>query len=66
MAKISSITVGFGVSQATGPGAWLKASAEMSIEFDRPEDADQKDAIWEDAWERVTEECSKQLKKFDD
>lgn len=65
MAKMKSISVEFGCSQATGPNTWLKAAAKLEIELDKPEDAEMKDAIWEDAWLRVTEEVAKQLKKLD-
>lgn len=64
MPKIKSIRVGFGVSVAKGPGNWLKSSAEMEIDFEEGDDA-QKDAIWENAWDRVTAECGNQLKRMD-
>lgn len=66
MAKIKEIGVMFGVSQSTGPSAWLKTEASITIEFDKG-DADEaiKDDIWAGAWERVTDECSSQLAKFD-
>jgi hypothetical protein len=66
MAKIKSIRVGFGVSVARTAGNWLKANAEMEIEFDKPEDQDIKDAIWEDAWSRVVAECGAQIKSLDE
>lgn len=65
MPKIKAIRVGFGVSVAKGPGNWLKSSAEMEIEFEKGDES-QKDAIWENAWDRVTEECGNQLKRLDE
>ncbi len=65
MPKITSIKVGFGVSVAKSPGNWLKANAEMEIEFENG-DENQKDAIWENAWDRVTLECGNQLKRMDE
>jgi hypothetical protein len=65
MAKVKSIRVGFGISQAKGPNNWLKANAEMEVEFTDPEDNNMKEDIWENAWNRVTDECAKQLKRFD-
>ena len=65
MPRITSIRVGFGVSVAKSPGNWLKTNAEMEIEFDQPSDQEMKDEIWENAWDRVTEECGKQLARLD-
>jgi len=65
MARVSKITVGFGISVAKTPGNWLKANSEMEITFDKEEDQNIKEEIWADAWERVTEETGKQLKRFD-
>ena len=63
MAQIKTIKVGFGVSQATSPNNWIKASAEMEVEL-TDDDIKDKDAIWEGAWQRVTEEVAKQVKEL--
>jgi len=60
MAKINEVRVDFGLSQATGPNSWIKASAGITIEFEDG-DHDKKDEIWQAAWDRVTEEVAKQL-----
>lgn len=65
MAKIKSVRVGFGLTQPTGPGGWLKANAEIEIEFDNPDDYLIKDTIWKDAWDRVTDEVAGQLQRLD-
>lgn len=64
MAKIKTLKVGFGTSIAKNPSTWMKASAEMEIELETSEDIKNKEKIWEDAWNRITEEVSKQLGKF--
>lgn len=66
MAKVKVIGVEFGMSQAKGPNTWLKASAKMEIELEDGEHNPKTvDEIWEDAWNRVTEETGKQLQKLD-
>jgi len=63
MAKMSKVSVEFGISQATGPNTWIKASAGLEIELENG-DENNKEEIWKGAWDRVTDEVRDQLKAF--
>jgi len=63
IAKLKNVKVEFGVSVATGPNSWIKASAGAEIEIDNPNDKTEE--IYEMAWNRVVHEVNKQIQSFD-